>query len=86
MKTVAIEDRRELYKAMRSAHDGICPLCGGVAEKVRLYLSHGVRCEDGGCDFDLSGQEIAEIRSWHAIFHRDLGAVLRRYRMKDITS
>ena len=23
-----LKQRRELYKAMRSAHDGICPLCG----------------------------------------------------------
>lgn len=27
-------EKRELYKAMRSAHDGICPLCGGIVKEL----------------------------------------------------
>ncbi len=71
-----MNERRELYKAMRSAHDGICPLCGGDVDK---FCGHGAfSCQV--CDFNLTVPEVAEIRSWHADFHRDLGTVLDAWR------
>ena len=70
-----MNERRELYKAMRSAHDGICPLCGsGDLDKSTL----SVECTE--CDFELTTMEVLEIRSWHADFHRDLEKVLKDWR------
>lgn len=67
-------ERRELYKAMRSAHDGICPACGG--EVALIHVAYD--CCD--CDFKLSGNEVDLIKSWRNDFHRDLDALLVKWR------
>jgi hypothetical protein len=69
-----LKERRELYKAMRSAHDGICPCCGGLALIQHVDFS----CES--CDFTLSGNEVETIKSWHEEFHNTLPAILAKWR------
>ena len=71
-------DRRELYKAMRSAHDGICPLCGGNCTRL---AGQSYVCVEDDCSFWLKTSEVEEIRSWHTDFHRNLDEVLDRWRM-----
>ena len=68
-------DKRELYKAMRSAHDDICPMCGGI---TKLFKNDVLGC--CSCSFSLSKKEVDEIRTWHEDFHRDIKTILHRWR------
>ena len=67
-------ERRELYKAMRSAHDGICPACGAAAS----HADGGYYCSE--CVFELDDTEVSVILSWHSDFHRDLLSLLGKWR------
>lgn len=70
-----LRERRELYKAMRSAHDGICPCCGDDTKKDNGF---GYYC--GFCNFKLTGNEVILIKSWHEDFHHNLPAILDKWR------
>lgn len=75
-ENLSLKERRELYKAMLSAHSGICPQCG-----VDITSGPGFKgCRCHGCDFRLNSHEVVEIRSWHQDFYRNLPAVLSRWR------
>ena len=76
MKTKDIDDstKRELYKAMRSLHDGICPACGGKANPNW--------CEEEACDFELIDSEVRKIRKWHLHFHKDIKLIVKKWRKK----
>ena len=61
--------KRELYKAYRSMHDGICPCCGsrGVSNRIGETGSASYSC--ARCMYVLGANEVEVITSWHGMFH-----------------
>lgn len=80
MSELDLKEKRELYKAMRSAHDGICPLCSAEAKKE--YEGDGYWCVS--CDFELERYEVRQIESWRDLFHKDLRLILNKWRNNGI--
>jgi hypothetical protein len=69
--------KREIYKGWRSAHDGICPGCGAQAseqEELGNYYCHD------SCGFELSKNEVNEIRTWRKLFHKGLKETIAKWR------
>ena len=64
--------KRELYKAMRSLHDGICPACGGEADNNQ--------CKKKSCGFGFTPSEVKQIRKWHFHFHKDIKSIIVKWR------
>ena len=77
-----LKERRELYKAMRSAHDGLCPACGSVVKDQDLHYDIKYKCTS--CTFHLTQNEVDIIQSWHADFHINLEEILGRWRYNDL--
>lgn len=86
MGHVMFEQKRELYKAMRSAHDGICPLCTRECgdylpdDRAHTELGSQPRYKCTHCDFQLTFDEVGIIKTWAELFHRNLSAVLKKWR------
>lgn len=50
-------ERRTLYKAYRSAHDGICPCCGSRVVKTGTSLPSEPAHTCTGCEFHMTLNE-----------------------------
>ena len=73
---LSLKEKRELYKAFRSAHDGICPCCG--SDTVSDMVFDAYTCIY--CDFQLSKEEVKIIKRWRGEFHDNLQEVLKIFR------
>lgn len=74
------KDRRELYKAMRSMHDGICPKCGDD-EVTNILVANGTyerTCFR--CGFVLTDLDTAKILKWHHEFHSGLDEAWAKFK------
>jgi hypothetical protein len=73
-----LKESRELYKAFRSAQDGVCPECGGKV--ARVCMGSPYLCLEEDCDFYLTSDEVDDIKSMRWLFRPNLTSILNTWR------